>query len=95
MDMAAKKKALQPSGPPPPAVSMPASSGGQDLLLHLQQEQRREMATKRIQVQGGLEQLLTEVRVMDWDDAEDVQIQQAMNKVDRWEGRKLKVEEFC
>ena len=48
------------------------------------------MATKRIQVQGGLEQLLTEVRVMDWD---DVQIQQAMNKVDRWEGKKLKVGE--
>ena len=47
--MAVKKKALQPSGPPPPAVSMPAaSSGGQDLFLHLQQEQRREMATKRI-----------------------------------------------
>ena len=94
MDMATKKKTLQPSGPPPPTVSMPAtSSGGQDLLLHLRQEQRREMATKKIQVQGGLEQFLTEFRVMDWEDAEDVQIQQAMNKVDRWEGIKLKAGE--
>ena len=37
--------------------------------------------------------MLTEVKVMDWDDAEDVQIQEAMNKVDRWESRKLKVGE--
>ena len=51
------------------------------------------MATKKIQVQGGVEQFLTEFRVMDWEDAEDVQIQQAMDKVDRWEGRKLKVGE--
>ena len=66
MDMATKKITLQPIGPPPPAVSMQAtSSGGQDLLIQLQQEQRRAMATKKIQVQGGVEQFLTEFRVMD------------------------------
>ena len=47
------------------------------------------MATKQIQVQGVMEQLLTEVRVRDWEDAENAQFQEAMNKVDRWESRKL------
>ena len=40
-----------------------------------------------------MEQLLTEVRVRDWVDAEDAQIQEDMNKVDRWKSRKFKVGE--
>ena len=50
---------------------------------------RDAMTTKRIQVQGGMEQLLTEGRVRDWEDAEDAQTQEAMNNVDRCESWKL------
>ena len=38
-----------------------------------------------------MNQLLTEVRVMDWDEAEDAQIQDDMQRVRDWESRKLKV----
>ena len=46
---------------------------------------------KLIQIQGAMNQLLTDVRVMDWDEAEDAQIQDAMLVVRDWESRKLKV----
>ena len=90
--MATKKKALKPNGaPPPPAVSMPTSSGQEVFIHHLQQEkkddQNFQMTTKLIQIQGAMNQLLIEVRVMDWDEAEDAQIQDATQWVRDWEKR--------
>jgi peptide subunit release factor 1 (eRF1) len=89
IDMAAKKKALHPSGPPPPSVSMPSANNGQALMHHLQQEKREEqtlkLITKKNQVQSAIEELLAEVRVRDWQRAEDAQVQQAMRKVRDWE----------
>ena len=50
------------------------------------------MDTKFNQVKSAMHQLLTEPQVMDWEDPEDVQIQQAMHKVVRWETRRLEVD---
>ena len=94
--MATKKKALKPNGaPPPPAVSMPTSSGQEVFIHHLQQEKKDDqdlqMTTKLIRIQGALNQLLTEVRVMNWDNAEDAKIHDAIQRVRGWESRKLSV----
>ena len=35
--------------------------------------------------------MLTEVKVRDWEDAEDAHIQEAMHKVDRFESKRMKV----
>ena len=96
MDMAAKKKAFQPSGPPPPAVSMPTSSGQEvSIIQHLQQgkkdEQDFQMTSKLIRIERAMNQLLTEVKVMDWDDAEDAQIQDGMQRVRGCKSRKISV----
>ena len=39
--MAAKKKALHPSGPPPPSASRPSADGGTDVIMYLQQEKEK------------------------------------------------------
>ena len=39
-----------------------------------------------------MDKFLTEVKVRDWEDAEDAQIQEAMHKVDRRESRRLEAE---
>ena len=73
--MAAKKKAFQPIVPPH-AVNMPGSNGAQaQLIQHLQQEKREEqtvkLITKKNQVQSGMEELLAEVKIRDWQRAQD------------------------
>ena len=73
---------------------MPNSYGGQALINHFQQEKKEDrdlkMITKRSQVQSAMEELLTEVKCRDWEDAE---VQEAMHKVRDWESRRL-VEDF-
>ena len=44
-------------------------------------------------VQSAMEELLNEVKVRDWEEADDVQVQEAMHKVMHWENRKLKIGE--
>ena len=90
--MAAKKKAIQTSGPPPPSVRIPTSSGQEVSIIHyLQQEKKDEqdfqMTSKLIWIQGSMNQLLTEAKVMDW----DAQIQDAIQRVRGWESRKPSV----
>ena len=49
------------------------------------------MITKQNQVQSAMEELLAEVKVRDWEEADDAQIQEAMNRVRDWESRRLGV----
>ena len=93
--MAAKKKALHPSGPPPPSVGMPSANNVQAIIQHLQHEKKEEQSlqviTVRNQVQSAMEELLAEIKVRHWKEAEDDQVQDAMRKVRDWESRRLKV----
>ena len=43
------------------------------------------------QVQSAMEELIAEVKVRVWKEAEDDQVQDAMRKVSDWESRRLKV----
>ena len=95
LDMAAKKKALHPSGPPPPSVAMPSANNGHAIIQHLQnvakEEQSLQIITVKNQVQSAMEELLAEIKVRVWKEAEDDQVQDAMRKVSDWESRRLKV----
>ena len=42
--------------------------------------------TKNSRVRVGIAQLLTVIGDMDWDEAEDTDIQDAIRKLDKWEG---------
>ena len=42
-------------------------------------------------VQSAMEELLAEIKVRDWKEAEDDQVQDAMRKASDWESRRLKV----
>ena len=68
------------------------------MLSHFQQEtkcnQALQMKTKKLQIQKGTEQLLKEVKMLDWKDAEDSKIQEAMGNIASWKGRKLKIGEY-
>ena len=95
--IADKKKQLQPSGPPPPAVGMPSGGSSDQILIHMQREQRSTMDlqvnTKRIQIQGAMNQLLSEVMVRSWEEADDRHVQEAMRQLQTWNDRKLKIGE--
>ena len=69
LDMAAKKKALQPRDPSPPAVNQPGSNGGKELVHHFQQKEDEtkaiQMTTKYRQVQAETSKLLGDVKAVD------------------------------
>ena len=52
------------------------------------------MNTKKLQIQRGTEQLLKEVKMWVWKDAEDSTIQKAMGNIAAWNTRKLKIGEY-
>ena len=49
--------------------------------------------TKRIQIQGAMNQLLSEVMVRSWEEADDRHVQEAMRQLQTWNDRKLKIGE--
>jgi hypothetical protein len=83
--MAAKKEALHPSGPPPPSASRPNADGSTDVIMYLQQKDEKDEMHLRVSklnlVQSAMEELLNEVKVRDWEEADDVQVQEAMHRV--------------
>ena len=85
IDMAAKKKALHLSGPLPLSLSMPSANNAQDFISYLQQEKKRkknlQFITKLNIVQSAMDELLDEVKVRDWEEADNAQIQEAMNRM--------------
>ena len=91
-----KRKTFQLDGLPP--ASRVTSVAGQEMLSHFQQEtksnQALQMNTKKLQIQRGTEQLLKEVKMWDWKDAEDSKIQEAMGNIAAWKARKLKIGEY-
>jgi hypothetical protein len=92
--MAAKKKALRASGPPP-AVAMPSANNGQAMIQHLQRREDEDrtmnLVTKYNQVRVGIAQLLTSMGGLDWDEADDADIQEAVRKLDRWESKSVDI----
>ena len=93
-EMAAMKRALRASGPPP-AVAMPSANNGQAMIQHLQRREDEDrtmnLVTKYNQVRVGIAQLLTSMGGLDWDEADDADIQEAVRKLDRWESKSVDI----
>ena len=49
------------------------------------------MINKLNLVQTAIKELLDEVKVRDWEEADDAQVQKAMNRMTHWEGRRLEI----